>query len=75
MRSNIREGKLLKTDIKSNSMETGRITNAREHLRKINKCGIQQRGRICLCIHKNTSKQTGYCRYETVNTGKSQIRV
>ena len=33
-------------------METGRITNAREHLRKINKCGIQQRGRICICTQK-----------------------
>ena len=34
--------------MKTNSMETGRITNAREHFRKINKCGIQQGGRICL---------------------------
>ena len=33
-------------------METGRITNAREHLRKINKCGIQQRGRICIYTQK-----------------------
>ena len=57
-------------DIKTNSMETGRITNAREHLRKINKCGIQQRGRIYIYIyiyiHKNTLKQTGYSRYETI---------
>ena len=62
-------------DIKTNSMETGRITNAREHLRKINKCGIQQRGRIYIYIYKNTSKQTGYCSYETVNTVKIQIRI
>ena len=40
-------------DIKTNSMETGRITNAREHLRKINKCGIQQRGRTCIYTQKH----------------------
>ena len=26
-------------------------------------------------VHKNISKQTGYCRYETVNTVKIQIRI
>ena len=46
-------------------METGRITNAREHLRKINKCGIQQRGRTCIHAQK-TSIQTGYSRHETI---------
>ena len=55
-------------------METSRITNAKVHLRIINKCGIQKEIK-CIHIYKNTSKQTGYCRYEMVNTEKIQIRV
>ena len=69
------EGKVSENKgIKTNSMETSRITNAREHLRKINKCGTQLRGRICIYTYKNTSKQTGYNRYKTVNIGKAKIR-
>ena len=40
--------------ISSNRMETGRITNARDHLRKINKCGIQHRDRTY--IYMQTGK-------------------
>ena len=32
--------------IKTNSMELGRMINVKEHLRKTNKCGTQQRSRI-----------------------------
>ena len=55
-------------------METGRITNAKVHLRIINKCGIQKEVEY-IHIYKNTSRKTGYRRYEMVNTEKIQIRV
>ena len=37
-------------------METGRIANGREHLRKIKKCDTQQRGRICIYTQKKLLK-------------------
>ena len=55
-------------------METGRITNVREHLRKIDKWACNKEVEY-VYIHKNTSKQTGCCTYETVNTVKIRIRI
>ena len=38
------------------------------------KCGIQQKGRICIYI-KNIVKQTGYRVYKMLNSVKIQIRL